>query len=243
MEKHTKRNLVLILSIVVCLCALANVLMFEHYENAVPNTSQVIETTTNTRAVVAHGSSNSATLQVAGKTTRNKTKRPKSSIQEAKKKHNNTSKSAKATKKNGKKKTITKKGSGKKYANYYGTLSVPGVSIKVDLYSGYSQQIVDRKNSAACFSYPPFDGLVIADHNYQAFAQLNKVRKGTAGYITLKSGKKLKIKCIAVKSGTNTKNDLIDSNGRSLLNGCDYVMYTCKNGSKSKVYVTKWNKV
>ena len=124
----------------------------------------------------------------------------------------------------------------------HGTLHIPNVGITVDLYSGYSQSIVDRKNSAAYFSCAPYDCTAIADHNYQTFANLHKVKKGASGYITKKNGQKIKIKCISAFNGHNTGSELTNNSGKSVMNGCDYIMYTCRGSSKN-VFICKWKRV
>ena len=127
------------------------------------------------------------------------------------------------------------------YPNFYGRLYIPSVGIDVALYRGISQSVTDRKDSAAIFTYGSYDGEIIADHNNQDFSKLLNVVVGTTGYIRLKNGNVINIKCIEVINGHNTGTKLTDNNYRVVMGKYDYLMYTCRNGWKN-IRICQWNR-
>lgn len=110
---------------------------------------------------------------------------------------------------------------------YYGRLHIPDAGISVALYYGWQQYITDRADSANIFSWPDYDSCTIADHNNQEFSKLFNVQVGTTGYIELKSGKIINIKCREICNGHNTGSYIIDEYGINMINKADYIVYTC----------------
>ena len=112
--------------------------------------------------------------------------------------------------------------------NYYGRLYIPSAQITIARYSHDSQETLDRSDSAAIFNFYPYRGKVIADHCYQGFLNLDKVEVGTMGYIVLKDGRTVNIKCVNSFDGYNTRDMLTDQNRKEISGDNDFIMYTCK---------------
>ena len=158
-----------------------------------------------------------------------------------------TTNNKKVTKQNNTKKIdiITKIKNDKGKIGTYGRLYVSTYSAALYDYNVNTkskislQTIVNNKDSAAY--YINFNRYVIADHNYQGFKILTKIKKGSKAYIKLNDGKILTYKLISVSTGTNTGKDLIDSKGNSFYDmESGLIMYTCyKNG----IVGTLWKKV
>lgn len=117
-----------------------------------------------------------------------------------------------------------------KYCNLYGRLYVPDAKIDVALYTGNTQSICDRQDSANIFTFGLQDGDIIADHCNQEFRKLFSVEVGTQGYIRLVNGDIINIKCTEVFNGHNTGRDITDEDGNSVIGISEYMMYTCRNG-------------
>lgn len=128
------------------------------------------------------------------------------------------------------------------YPDFYGRLYVPDAGIDVALYCGSKQYITDRVDSANLFTWKEYTGRIIADHNNQEFSKLFSVEVGTAGYIWLKNGDIINIKCGEVLNGHNTVKALTDESGACVLNSADYVMYTCRDGWQN-VRICLWNEI
>lgn len=122
--------------------------------------------------------------------------------------------------------------------NYYGRLCIPEANIDVGLYYGADQAITDRQDSANIFTMSVFDGLYIADHNNQEFANLYAIVVGMRGYLTLANGEVLNIVCTDVFNGHHTGKHIVDENGNTNLDG-DYLMYTCRD-SWQNILICLW---
>lgn len=129
----------------------------------------------------------------------------------------------------------------KNFAKFYGRLYVPDAKIDVALYSGNSQSICDRQDSANIYSLGLIEGKTIADHNNQEFSKLFSVEVGMLGYIQLENGDIINIECTDVFNGHNTGPDLTDEDGNSVMGTSDYLMYTCRNGWQN-IRVCLWEK-
>lgn len=127
------------------------------------------------------------------------------------------------------------------FAKFYGRLYVPDAKIDVALYSGNSQSICDRRDSANIYSLGLIEGKTIADHNNQEFSKLFSVRVGMRGYIQLENGDIINIECTDVFNGHNTGPDLTDEDGNSVMGTSDYLMYTCRNGWQN-IRVCLWSR-
>jgi hypothetical protein len=99
----------------------------------------------------------------------------------------------------------------------------------VALYLGDDQDICDRQDSANLFFFRNSDIAYIADHNTQEFGKLFNVQVGTQGYIQIKNGEILNIKCTNILNGHNTGKYIVDEDG-NIITDADYVMYTCRDG-------------
>lgn len=117
-----------------------------------------------------------------------------------------------------------------RYTGFYGRLYVPDAEIDVALYCGSGQDITDRADSANIFTWGNYSGRIIADHSNQEFAKLFSVEAGMMGYIRLKEGDIINLKCAEVLNGHNTIELLTDEAGVSVMSSADYVMYTCRDG-------------
>lgn len=121
-----------------------------------------------------------------------------------------------------------------------GNLSVASVGIKIDLYSGFSQTIIDDENVAAAFS---FDNVTtIADHDSQSFKNLQKIKTNDSAEVTIFNDTTV-YKCIGGYRGINTKQNLLieGKSAAAYKPHTDLIMYTCldENGA---VWITLWQK-
>jgi hypothetical protein len=121
---------------------------------------------------------------------------------------------------------------------YSGRLHIPDLGIDVALYYRGNQHTVDREDSASIFRCD--GGFVIADHNYQAFANLPSVRVGMRGYIEHEALGKIDIVCVDVFRGYNNGSHIADESGKSVMGMADYMMYTCA-GDDNEVLICLWN--
>lgn len=124
---------------------------------------------------------------------------------------------------------------------YYGRLHISDLNISVALYYGNDTNITDRTDSANIFSRVTPSNFIIADHNNQEFSKLFGVKVGTKGYIKLKNGEILNIKCVSVFNGHNTEKELTDESYNSVMGMADYTMYTCRDNWKN-VLICFWDK-
>ena len=128
---------------------------------------------------------------------------------------------------------------GEWYDIYYGRLYIPEANISVALYKGDSQIITDRVDSANILILGYSDGYTIADYNNQEFSKLFKVDIGTYGYIELKNGDVVNIKCVDVFDGHNNGVSIVNANGVDAANRTDYMMYTCMDNWRN-VHICLW---
>ena len=125
-------------------------------------------------------------------------------------------------------------------------VSIPQAKISERLqWAGYNldtQVICDKRDRAV--AYPYRGSVSIADHNYQGFANLHKVRKGMTATVTLQ-GRTTRYKCVKTFNGYNKSVYLIDSNYRIVeITPSQRIMYTCiGRGSSNRIYITIWQKV
>ena len=125
-----------------------------------------------------------------------------------------------------------------------GRLYIPGVGLNVALFNGWSQGVVDAKDSAGTYRYGGGQ-MMIADHKNQGFSAIKSAVPGqTIAYIN--NGRTVQAyKCIAKGTGQNKATgvpyDLLDCNGNSLYlqNGGGIGMYTC-NSHWSSITYTMW---
>lgn len=122
-------------------------------------------------------------------------------------------------------------------APYYGRLTIASVGISVGLYNSSSQEVCDATDSACFYHFKNNLGMTIADHNYQAFRNLTRVRVGTTGTIKLTNGGIITIKCTEVCEGTNAGSQLLDSTGAVATGRSDYLTYTCTD---TGIYICQW---
>ena len=130
-------------------------------------------------------------------------------------------------------------GNDKVFADFYGRLYIPDVKIDVALYTGFSQNICDRQDSANIFSFAVDEGKTIVDHSDQEFRKLFSVKVGTEGYIKLENGEIINIICTDVFNGQNNRAYITDEEGNNVMNIADYMMYTCRDGWRN-VIVSLW---
>lgn len=116
------------------------------------------------------------------------------------------------------------------YTNFYGRLYIPEAELDVALYCGNAQYITDRQDSANIYNLDRYNETIIADHCNQDFAKLFSVDVGMTGFIRLKDGDIINIKCVDVFDGHNTRYELTDETGECVQSDADYLMYTCRNG-------------
>lgn len=128
------------------------------------------------------------------------------------------------------------------YPDFYGRLYVPDAEIDVALYCGSGQYITDRGDSANLFTWMDYTGRMIADHCNHEFAKLFSVEEGMMGYIRLKDGDIINIKCAEVLNGHNTVYALTDEAGFCVMSSADFVMYTCRDGWQN-VRICLWNAI
>lgn len=132
-------------------------------------------------------------------------------------------------------------GNDKSFAKFYGRLYVPDAKIDVALYSGNSQGICDRPDSANIYSLGLIEEKTIVDHNNQEFSKLFSVEVGMKGYIQLENGDIINIECTDVFNSHNTGPDITDEEGNSVMGAADYLMYTCRNGWQN-IRICLWEK-
>ena len=111
-----------------------------------------------------------------------------------------------------------------------GRLYIPDISLNTALFNTNSQEIVDAKDSAACFKSG--DTFLVADHWYYGFDKIKDCKKGSIAYID--TGEKVyEYVCTEVILGHNTGKILTDSKDNSLMynvNTDGLTIYTCVNG-------------
>lgn len=114
-----------------------------------------------------------------------------------------------------------------------GRLVVPSAWIDVALFTDgpgadeaeIRQNICDQQDSAAFFT----DGLgmLIADHNNQAFSVLNQVQLGDKAVI-LRGHSIVTLECSLITDGYNYGKGILDEDGYYISSYEDYICYTCK---------------
>lgn len=114
-----------------------------------------------------------------------------------------------------------------------GRLVVPSAGIDVALFTDgpgadeaeIRQNICDQQDSAAFFT----DGLgmLIADHNNQAFSVLNQVQLGDKAVI-LRGHSIVTLECSLITDGYNYGKGILDEDGYYISSYEDYICYTCK---------------
>lgn len=120
-----------------------------------------------------------------------------------------------------------------------GRLVIPAAGIDVALFTDgpgadeaeIRQNICDMQDSAAFFT----DGLgmLIADHNNQAFSALPQVQLGDKAVI-LRGHSIVTLECSLVTDGYNYGKGILDEDGYYITSYEEYICYTCKEN---------WNKV
>ena len=114
-----------------------------------------------------------------------------------------------------------------------GRLIIPSAGIDVALFidgqeenvAQLRQEICDREDSAAFFT----DGLgmLIADHNNQAFSLLSQVQTGDKAVI-LRGHSIVTLECDLLADGNNYGKGILDEEGFYFTSYEDYICYTCK---------------
>lgn len=114
-----------------------------------------------------------------------------------------------------------------------GRLVAPSAGIDVALFTDgpgadeaeIRQNICDQQDSAAFFT----DGLgmLIADHNNQAFSVLNQVQLGDKAVI-LRGHSIVTLECSLITDGYNYGKGILDEDGYYISSYEDYICYTCK---------------
>lgn len=122
----------------------------------------------------------------------------------------------------------------------YGRLIIADADINVALYANSAQSVCDAEDSACFFKMYGSTGMIIADHNYQAFKTLTNVTVGSTAVINEGNGGVITLKCVAVYDGTNTGSGLLDNNGNQAIGTHDYVTYTCLNDT-THVRICQWD--
>ena len=116
--------------------------------------------------------------------------------------------------------------------NYVGRFKIADVGVNVALYDSYSQDVVDKKDSAAYFY--GWKHMIIADHKNQGF---DKIKKCTVGMVAeiIEDNITTTYKCIAIMQGHNTGKTLTDNNGTliSEIYPGALVCYTCNENWKN----------
>lgn len=137
----------------------------------------------------------------------------------------------------------TGKGNAKKSttssAPLYGRFVVASANIDVALYSSAAQAVCDAVDSACYYNH---NGMVIADHNYQAFKTLTSVQVGDIATITRVDGTVVTLQCVEAFDGHNTSTGLTDWNEVSVLGKHDYLSYTCLD-SCYNIRICQWDTV
>lgn len=124
-----------------------------------------------------------------------------------------------------------------------GRLYIPAVGLNVAIFNGWSQGVIDARDSAGTYRYGGGQ-MMIADHKNQGFSAIKSASIGTIAYIN--NGRTVQAyRCIAKGVGQNKATgvpyDLLDCNGNSLYmqNGGGIGMYTC-NSHWSSITYTMW---
>lgn len=125
------------------------------------------------------------------------------------------------------------------YDIYYGRLYIPEANISVALYEDDAQFITDRADSANIIFLGDSDDYTIADHKNQEFSKLFEINIGTYGYIILKNGNVVSLKCTDVFNGHNNGVRITDENGVNADNRADYMTYTCMDNWRN-VRICLW---
>ena len=120
-----------------------------------------------------------------------------------------------------------------------GRFVVPSAGIDVAVFTAGSngQAVVNAKDSAAIIPWGAGSSL-LADHNNQGFATLNRVAVGDTAYIETGTGK-IPLLCTAVLNGHNTGHGITDGDGNDLTGSATYISYTCQNNWQN-VRVCLW---
>ena len=113
-----------------------------------------------------------------------------------------------------------------------GRLVIPSAAVNVALFSDgvgedeaqIRQAICDAEDSAAIYS--DGIGIVIADHNNQAFQLLGEVQPGDRAYI-LRGESILSLECEAIFDGLNSGMGVTDADGIPATLYAEYICYTC----------------
>ena len=113
-----------------------------------------------------------------------------------------------------------------------GRLVIPSAAVNVALFSDsvgedeaqIRQAICDAEDSAAIYS--DGIGIVIADHNNQAFQFLSEVQPGDKAYI-LRGESILSLECEVTFDGFNSGMGVTDADGIPATFYADYICYTC----------------
>ena len=113
-----------------------------------------------------------------------------------------------------------------------GRLVIPSAAVDVALFSDgvgedeaqIRQAICDAEDSAAIYS--DGIGIVIADHNNQAFQFLSEVQPGDRAYI-LRGESILSLECEITFDGLNSGMGVTDADGIPATFYADYICYTC----------------
>lgn len=125
------------------------------------------------------------------------------------------------------------------YDIYYGRLYIPEANISVALYEDDAQFITDRADSANIIFLGDSNDYTIADHSNQEFSKLFKINIGTYGYIILKNGNVVSLKCVDIFNGHNNGVRIADENGVNADNRADYMTYTCMDNWRN-VRICLW---
>lgn len=123
------------------------------------------------------------------------------------------------------------------YENFVGRLYIDDIDVDVALYNSNKQEVVDRDDSAAYFSWSGYT--LIGDHNTEAFAPLGTVKVGTITRIVREDGTIVYYECTDVFKGHNTGYRITDWDGNKVTAKADILMYTCFNGPRN-IWVTLW---
>ena len=113
-----------------------------------------------------------------------------------------------------------------------GRLVIPSANVNVALFSDgdgedeaqIRQAICDAEDSAAIYS--DGIGIIIADHNNQAFQSLSEVQPGDRAYI-LRGESILSLECEITFDGHNDGEGVTDADGIPATFYADYICYTC----------------
>lgn len=102
----------------------------------------------------------------------------------------------------------------------------------VALYYSQAQSVVDRKDSAATWTYD--QTTFIADHWNQGFDTIKTCDIGDTCYILYSDGTRKTYICTAIdRNGHNTGYDIVDHNRDSVASYQGLVMYTCNDNWKN----------